>query len=79
MCAARCLDLHALHMRYVNSKFGQRDLEYAEYVGTVADFDRVSKAMRRTQPYRCGAPSWLHHVSPASFEPQHADWDLGWP
>lgn len=49
---SRCLDLHALHSRYINSKFGQQDQEYLDYVSSVTNFDQVSKLMRSSQPYR---------------------------
>lgn len=48
----KCLDLHALFLRFQNAKFGQQQLDYAEYVSSVADFDKIQRSLRASQPYR---------------------------
>ena len=64
--ACRCLDLHALHMQYTNSKFGQRGMDYLDFVGKVANFEAVAKNMRSSQPYRC-AHACDQHVHAAGW------------
>ena len=48
----RCLDLHALFLRFTNAKFGQQKMDYAEYVSNIADFDKIQRGLRSPQPYR---------------------------
>ena len=43
-----------MHLRFINSKFGERKMEYLDYVGKFLDFSLIAKNMRSSQPYRCG-------------------------
>jgi hypothetical protein len=44
------LDLHELHREFTNAKFG-RPLGYVEYLGALADFADVPRALKLGAPY----------------------------
>ena len=48
----RYLDLHEQHRTFTNASFG-RQVDYLEYLGTLATFDSIPKNLRLTKPYRC--------------------------
>ena len=48
----RCLDVHDLHLEFVNSKRFGRQCEYADYVRGLADFRRVPRGARLTKAWR---------------------------
>ena len=47
----RYLDLHELHRVFTNGKFG-RQVDYLEYLGSLNDFDALTKHERLKAPYR---------------------------
>jgi len=48
---ARHLDLHELHRVFTNGKFG-RQIDYLEYLGSLANFAAIPKHERLKAPYR---------------------------
>lgn len=48
---ARYLDLHELHRVFTNGKFG-RQIDYLEYLGSLANFAAIPKHERLKAPYR---------------------------
>ena len=50
----RYLDLHALHRRFCNSKFGARvpPLDYFSYLDSMARFEDIRQDLKFTQDYR---------------------------